>query len=596
MVSPESPVIDRSIGLEKAPTGISGLDEVLDGGLPRGRPTIVTGRAGCGKTVLSMEFLVRGAREFGEPGVFVSFEESPHELVQNMASLGFDVTGLEKQGKLMLEHVRVERSEIEETGEYDLEALFIRLGYAIEQVGAKRIVLDTLEALFAGLPSHSILRAELRRLFRWLKERGMTAVITAERGDGTLTRHGLEEYVSDCVILLDHRVENETTTRRLRVVKYRGSHHGVNEYPFLIGDSGISLLPITSLGLDHAVSSERISIGVARLDEMLGGKGLYRGSTILVSGTAGTGKSSLAAHLADATARRGERCLYIALEESEAQITRNMRSIGLDLCPWVEQGLLYFHAARPTLYGLEMHLVTIHKLVQQFNPQVVIMDPITNLEAVGSELEVRGALMRLIDYFKAQGITALFTSLTGGGEALEETQIGLSSLMDAWILLRMMETNGERNRVMYVLKARGIAHSNQMREFLLTDEGIRLLDVYTGVDGVLTGSARLAREASERANTQARQQAIERKRRELERKRVLLEANIRALQAEFTAEEEEVELLLAELALAEQMQTNLSDTIAVQRGRDPASNGADVVHGEADATRGENEPNRGGRP
>jgi len=569
-----SSVAASSRGLEKAPTGIAGLDEVLDGGLPRGRPTIVTGRAGCGKTLLSMEFLVRGARDYGEPGVFVLFEESPHELVQNMVSLGFDVAGLEAEGKLLLEHIHVERSEIEETGEYDLEALFIRLGFAIDQVGAKRIVLDTLEALFAGLPNHSILRAELRRLFRWLKDRGMTAVITAERGEGSLTRHGLEEYVSDCVILLDHRVENELTTRRLRVVKYRGSRHGTNEYPFLISDTGISLLPVTSLGLDHGVSDERISSGIARLDAMLGGEGYYRGSTILVSGTAGAGKSSLSAHLANAAAANGERCLYIAMEESPQQIIRNMSSIGLDLQRWVDAGLLRFHAARPTLYGLEMHLVTIHKLVQEFKPQVVIMDPVTNLGAVGSDLEVRGALLRLIDYFKSLGMTALFTSLTSGGDAQEQTQVGISSLMDVWILLKIVETNGERNRAIYVLKARGISHSNQVREFRLTSEGIQLIDVYTGIDGVLTGTARLAQEARDRAAAAARRQETERRRRELERRRALLEANIRDLQAQFAAEEEEVQLLLAELSMAEQLQADIGDAIALRRGRDAAGNGA----------------------
>jgi circadian clock protein KaiC len=586
--------------LEKAPTGIAGLDEVLDGGLPRGRPTIVTGRAGCGKTLLSMEFLVHGAREFGEPGIFVSFEESPQELVQNMVSLGFDVAGLEQQGKLLLEHVHVERSEIEETGEYDLEALFIRLGFAIDQVGAKRIVLDTLEALFAGLPNHSILRAELRRLFRWLKNRGMTAVVTAERGEGLLTRHGLEEYISDCVILLDHRVDDEVTTRRLRVVKYRGSHHGTNEYPFLISGDGISLIPITTLGLNHGVSNERISTGVARLDAMLGGQGYYRGSTILVSGTAGAGKSSLAAHLADATARCGERCLYIAMEESQPQIIRNMRSIGLDLQPWVEQGLLRFHAARPTLYGLEMHLVTIHKLTREHRPQVVIMDPITNLVVVGNELEVRGALLRLIDYFKSQGITALFTSLTSGNEALEQLQVGLSSLMDTWILLKMIEANGERNRALYVLKARGIAHSHQVREFRLTDKGIQVVDVYVGSEGMLTGTARLAQEARERAAILARQQEIERKQRNLERKRALLEATIRSLQAEFAVEEEELRLVLADTVLANQAQMDMGDAIAQRRGRDaPASDAqvdVQVAEGETGAAGGENGAERGGRP
>ena len=559
-------------GIAKAPTGISGLDEVLDGGLPRGRPTIITGRAGCGKTLLSMEFLVRGAREYDEPGVFVSFEETPHELIANMASLGFDVAGLQADGKLLLEHIHVERSEIEETGEYDLEALFIRLAFAIDQVGAKRIVLDTLEALFAGLPNQMILRAELRRLFRWLKERGMTAVITAERGEGTLTRHGLEEYVSDCVILLDHRVDDQLTTRRLRVVKYRGSSHGTNEYPFLIGEDGISLLPITSVGLLHAASSERLSTGIDRLDNMLGGQGYYRGSTILISGTAGAGKSSFAAQFAYASTQRGERCLYVALEESEQQILRNMRSIGLDLQPAVAAGLLHFYNARPTLYGLEMHLVMIHKLVQEFAPRLVIVDPITNFTSVGNTLEVKAVLMRLVDYLKTLQITALVTSLTDAADNVEESEVGISSLMDLWILLRMIETNGERNRGIYVLKARGMAHSNQIREFRLTDKGIEVLDTYVGTGGVLTGTARTAQEATDQAARLSQQLELDRKRRDLERKRAVLEANIRALQMEFAAEEEEVSALLDLAQQSEQVQLDAASTIARQRGRDPKRN------------------------
>jgi circadian clock protein KaiC len=558
--------------IAKAPTGISGFDEILGGGLPRGRPTIITGRAGCGKTLLSMEFLVRGAREFGEPGVFVSFEESPRELVENMASLGFDVAELQAEGKLLLEHIHVERSEIEETGEYDLEALFIRLSFAIDQVGAKRIVLDTLEALFAGLPNHMILRAELRRLFRWLKERGMTAVITAERREGTLTRHGLEEYVSDCVILLDHRVEDQLTTRRLRVVKYRGSSHGTNEYPFLIGEHGISLLPITSVGLRHAASSERLSTGIERLDNMLGGQGYYRGSTILISGTAGAGKSSFAAQLAHASAQRGEPCLYVALEESEQQIVRNMRSIGLDLQPAMNAGLLHFYNARPTLYGLEMHLVMIHKLVQEFSPQLVIVDPITNFASVGDTLEVKAVLMRLVDYLKTLQITALVTSLTDGSDIVERSEVGISSLMDLWILLKMIETNGERNRGIYVLKARGMAHSNQVREFRLSSKGIEVLDTYWGSGGVLTGTARTAQEAADQAVQLGRQLELERKRRDLERKRALLEANIRALQVEFAAEEEEVRALLDLAQQSDEVQLVAADTIARQRGRGPRHN------------------------
>ena len=532
--------IDKPRALPKTPTGISGLDEITLGGLPKGRPTIITGTAGCGKTLFGIEFLVRGATEFGEPGVLIAFEETEEELAANVRSLGFDLEQLVAEEKLVLDHVHVERSELEENGEYDLEGLFIRLGFAIDSIGAKRVVLDTLEALFTGLPNPTILRAELRRLFRWLKEKEVTAIITAERGDGVLTRHGLEEYVSDCVILLDHRTIDQITTRRLRIVKYRGSSHGTNEYPFLIDEQGISILPITSLNLDHAVSDERISSGVEQLDTMLSGGGYFRGSSILVSGTAGAGKSSLAVHLADATARRGERCLYFAFEESAQQIIRNTRSIGLDLQQWVDQGLLRFHASRPTLQGLEMHLVMIHKQIKDFQPHVVIIDPVTNFTTVGNEAEVKLALMRLIDYLKAEHITAFFTSLTTDTADLEHTDVGISSLMDTWLLVKMIETNGERNRGIYVLKSRGMAHSNQIREYRLTSNGIQLVDVYQGADGVLTGTARVAHEAKERVAAQARQQEIERKRRDLERKRQAVEANINAIRAEFMAEEEDL--------------------------------------------------------
>ncbi|MES1245260.1 MAG: circadian clock protein KaiC, partial [Acidobacteriota bacterium] len=481
---------------------------------------------------------VRGATEFGEPGVFMSFEEGAEELAENVLSLGFDLDELAEQEKLVVDYVHVERSEIEETGEYDLEGLFIRLGFAIDSIGAKRVVLDTLEVLFGGLQNESILRAELRRLFRWLKDRGVTAVITGERGEGSLTRHGLEEYVSDCVILLDHRVIEQLATRRLRVVKYRGSLHGTNEYPFLIDERGIEVLPVTSLGLTHTAPSERISSGVPGLDEMLAGEGYYRGSSILVSGRAGTGKTSLASHFADAACRRGERCIYFAFEESRSQVVRNMRSIGLDLQPWVDQGLLMFLASRPTLHGLERHLVTMYKSIRDFQPRVVIVDPITNFLSVGNEEEVKSMLMRLIDFLKAQQITALFTSLTHGGH-VEQTEVGVSSLMDAWLLVRENELSGERNRTLYVLKSRGMEHSNQMREMLLTPQGIRLVDPYLGSEGALTGAARLAQEGREKAAAVARREETERRRRDLERKRQALEARIAALRLEFESEAEE---------------------------------------------------------
>jgi circadian clock protein KaiC len=561
----------KSRTLPKAATGIEGLDEITGGGLPRGRPTLVCGSAGCGKTLLAMEFLVRGATRFGEPGVFMAFEETAEELAQNVRSLGFDLEELAQQNKLLVDYVHVERSEIEETGEYDLEALFIRLGHAIDTLGARRVVLDTIETLFGGLSNEAVLRSELRRLFRWLKDKGVTAVITAERGDGALTRQGLEEYVSDCVIVLDHRVTENLSTRRLRIVKYRGTVHGTNEYPFLIEESGVCVLPITSVGLQHEASEERISTGVPRLDSMLGGAGLYRGSSVLISGTAGTGKTSLAGHFADATCRRGERCLYLAFEESQSQMVRNMRSIGLDLAPWLKKGLLCFHATRPTAFGLEAHLAALHKLVNDFKPRVVIVDPITNILKAGTPAEAEAMLMRLIDFLKARQITALFTSLTHGGSALEASQAGISSLTDTWLLLRDVELGGERNRGMYVLKSRGMSHSNQIREFVLTGHGVELKDVYVGPEGVLTGSLRLAQEARERAAALGRQQEIERRQRELERKRQALDAQIAAQRGQFEAEAEELKLLIAqEQAAADRVRQGGEEMARSRKADEPA--------------------------
>lgn len=532
--------------LEKCPTGIKGLDEITKGGLPKGRPTLICGSAGCGKTLFAMEFLMRGALDFGEPGVFMTFEESPEDLAKNFISLGFDLHDLTSRGLIATDHVYIERSEIEETGEYDLEGLFIRLGSAIDSIGAKRVVLDTIEALFSGLSNAAIIRAELRRLFHWLKERGVTAIVTGESGDKMLTRYGLEEYVADCVILLDFRIDKQISTRRLRIIKYRGSSHGADEYPFLIDEGGLSILPITSLGLDYPVSSQRVSTGVPKLDAMFEGKGFYRGSTILISGTAGTGKTSLAATFADAACRRGERCLYFAFEESPSQIIRNMASIGMDLSKWVKKGLLRFHSVRPSLYGLEMHLLTFHKVINAFNPQVFIVDPISNLTAAGSASEVKSILTRLIDYLKMTNITTFLTDLTRYEGSLEHTSEEISSLIDTWLLLRDIELNGERNRGLYILKSRGMAHSNQIQEFLLTDQGIDLIDIYTGAGEVLTGSARAAQEASEKASDLARQREVERRLRAQERKKNALEANIAALRAEFDVETLEVHLMAKE--------------------------------------------------
>jgi circadian clock protein KaiC len=527
--------------LPKCKTGIQGLDEITNGGLPQGRPTLVCGGAGCGKTLLGIEFLVRGAMLHDEPGVFLAFEETAEELAQNVASLGFDLDDLIEKKKLAVDYIHIERSEIEETGEYDLEGLFIRLGHAIDSIGAKRVVLDTLETLFSGLSNAAILRAEFRRLFRWLKEKGVTALITAERGNESLTRYGLEEYVSDCVLSLDHRVAGQISTRRLRIVKYRGSSHGTNEFPFLIDEGGISVLPITSLQLQHKASAERLSSGVPALDAMLGGPGFFRGSSILVSGTAGIGKTSLACHAANACCQRGQRCLYFAFEESEAQLLRNMRSIGLDLEPWVKKDLLRFHSGRPTMNGLEMHLASIHKQVDAFQPHMVVVDPITNFISAGTAAEACSMMMRLVDYLKGHEITALLTNLNHVDGNLEQSELGISSLIDTWLFLRDIELNGERNRGLYILKSRGMAHSNQIREFLLTGQGVQLTDVYLGPEGVLTGSARLAQEAREKATAVERSLEIARKRGELARRQQALEAQIAVLQLQFQTDKEAME-------------------------------------------------------
>jgi circadian clock protein KaiC len=552
----------------KCPSGIQGLDEITGGGLPRGRPTLVCGSAGSGKTLFALQFLVQGILECDEPGVFIAFEETAEELAQNVASLGFDLKALIARKKLAVDYVYVERSEIEETGEYDLEGLFVRLASAIDSVGAKRVALDTLESLFGGLSNTLVLRSEMRRLFRWLKGKGVTAVVTAERGDGTLTRFGLEEYVSDCVILLDHRVNEQVATRRMRIVKYRGSVHGTNEYPFLIDEKGFSVLPITSLVLKHTASTARISSGIRQIDQMLGGKGYFRGSSVLVSGTAGTGKTSVAAHFVDAACRRGERCLYFAFEESESQIVHNMRSIGIDLLPWIDKGLLRFHTARPTAYGLETHLAVMHKLVDNFQPRAIVVDPINNLSPAGTPTEVKTMLMRLVDYLKAAHVTTLFTSLTSGDGKLEETDVGISSLMDTWLLLRNMEASGERNRGLYVLKSRGMAHSNQIREFTLADDGVELRDVYLGPAGVLTGSARVAQEIEEREAALARQQETERKRSSLEHKRQALDAQIAMLRSEFEAQAQELGDVIMQDERQQERRTANYDAMAQSRGTD----------------------------
>jgi circadian clock protein KaiC len=536
--------------LPKCPTGIHGLDEITLGGLPKGRVSLIVGKAGSGKTLFGMEFLLHGTLEFGEPGVFMSFEESASDLAENVSSLGYDLVDLQEKGQIFIDHVKILRSDIIETGEFDLEGLFIRLNHAIDTIGAKRVVLDTIESLFSGLSNIGILRAELRRLFFWLKEKGVTAIVTGESGDETMTRHGLEEYVSDCVILLDHRVTEQISTRRLRVVKYRGSTHGTNEYPFLIDETGISVVPITSVGLMHTAPTERISSGVERLDTMLGGEGFYRGSSIMVAGSAGTGKTSFAASMVNAACLRGERCLFFSFEESPDQIKRNMQSIGIDLGTHVESGLLEIIATRPTFFGLEMHLVMTLKKIREMQPHVVVIDPLSDLISIGSIIDVKVMLARLIDSMKMQQITAIFTLLIHSGEM--SPAITISSIIDTLIYLQDIESPGERNRGLYVLKSRGLAHSNQIREFQLTDGGIKIDNVYIGRAGMFLGTARYVQEALEIAEEEARKEGLAFQERELERKRKAMETQIAALKDEFASKEENVRIMLQQEKLKQE--------------------------------------------
>jgi circadian clock protein KaiC len=574
--SPRSPRSPRSPaeapGIVKVPSGIDGLDQITGGGLPGGRTTLVCGGAGCGKTLFGLEFLVNGARDHGEAGVFLAFEETADELTQNASSLGFELDQLTARKLLAIDFVKVDRSEIQEAGDYDLEGLFVRIAHAIDSVKATRVVLDTLEALFASFENEALLRSELRRLFRWLKDRGVTSVITAERGEGTLTRYGLEEYVSDCVISLDNRVVDQVSTRRMRIVKYRGTAHGANEYPFLIDEHGFSVLPVTSLGLEYEVSTQRVSTGVPALDSMLEGGGYFRGSSVLVSGTAGTGKSSLAGMFADASCRRKERTLYCALEESSAQVCRNMHSIGLDLDSWIANGMLTIQASRPTVFGLEQHLVTIHKMIERLQPRAIVIDPISSLITAGNAAEVKSMLVRLFDFLKMKQITCLVTSLMTP-KGFEETEIGISSLIDTWFQVRDIEIAGERTRGLYLVKSRGMGHSNQVREFLITSHGVDLIPVAVGPSGVLTGSARIQLEVEQRAQALARQQELERKQRALARRSKVLENQIEAMRAELAAEEDEQRSFASELAARDERLAESRTRLALGRDHARAKHG-----------------------
>ncbi|WP_445258209.1 circadian clock protein KaiC [Nocardioides aurantiacus] len=561
-------------GLRKAPTGITGFDDITNGGLPRGRPTLVAGSAGAGKTLFGLEFLVRGATEFDEPGVLLAFEEAAADIATNVASMGFDLPALEAEGKIAIDSFRLDPADFIEAGQFDLEGLFIRLELAVASVGAKRVVLDTIEVLFAALPNVAVVRSELNRLFRWLKERDLTVVITGERGGGDdqLTRIGIEEFVSDCVVVLDHRVEDGLSTRRMRVTKYRGSLHGTNEYPFLITASGIVAVPITSVGLTYEASEERITTGIAELDEMLSG-GIYRGSAMMISGSAGTGKTSIGATMAAASCARGDSTLFVSFEESPAQLVRNMRSIGVDLDHWTASGLLQLHSVRATAFGLEEHLAQLHRLVDEHQPRLVVLDAVVSLGRSGTSHDASQVLARDLDLLKSRGVTSVMTTLTRATDA-ESSEVEVSSLVDSWLLLRNHETNGERNRLMFVIKSRGTSHSNQVREFVLTGDGPRLVEVYVGPDGVLTGSARVEQLVREQALAAAKDDERVRRRRSLDQRSAVLEAQIASLRAELDQDRDEFEKLVAEEAAAHEVDEEARASMAQRRGAQDVRSGA----------------------
>jgi len=464
--------------MHKCPTGITGFDEITGGGLPQNRITLICGGTGSGKTLLGIDFLINGATNYSEPGIFMSFEETEEELYKNVASLNLDLQGLVSHKKLLLEFVLLERRDMQDKGDFNLEGLFIRLEHAIDSIGAKRVVLDSTESLFAGVTDAGILRLEIKRLFRWLKDKHVTAIVTGELGSGSYTRHGLEEYISDCIILLDNRVREQIATRRIRVIKYRGSNHGTNEYPFVIAKEGLSVIPITSAGLDQSGTSKRVSTGIPSLDEMFRGGGYTLGSTVLASGTAGTGKTSLAAAFAVESCKRGERCLFLSYEESPGQLIQNLSSIGFQLEPLMKKGLLKIVSTRPSFFGLEMHLLELYKTIADFKPQSVIIDPLTSLIGQGNRLEIQSMLTRLIDVLKSKGITGFFTSLVSSNDKNDTSgEIGVSSLIDTWIVVRELEEGEGKKRIrgLFIVKSRGMGHSSDVHKLILSDAGMSLV-------------------------------------------------------------------------------------------------------------------------
>jgi len=562
--------------LEKCPTGIDGLDHITRGGFPRGRTVLVCGGPGCGKTLLGLQFVVRGAERFGESGVIVSFEESRQALMQNALAVGCDLPQLVERGKIYLDCIDFPAEREVEAGEFDLDGLFVRLEAAIRAVPAQRFFIDGIETLFSRYSRTEIVRAELQRLNRWLREKRITALLTGESQGGALTRYGIEEFLSDGVIRLDHRSEEQIATRRLRVAKLRGSGHGTNEYPFTISDTGVSVLPITELGLEYPVSNERVSTGVTRLDTMLDGAGFFRGASVLVSGTSGTGKTSLAMAFVAAACARGERALYFAFEEAPSQIVRNAQSIGLDLTTHSASGLLRFEAQRATAVGLDTHLLRMIQCIVEFQPHVVVIDPVSNLTGAALDRDVKFALTRLVDHLKTKLITILCTDLTRERENVDTTSVELSSLMDTWILLRTIESQGERNRGLFVLKSRGMSHSNQIREFVIRSNGLDLVDVYTGTSGVLTGTARIALEARERFEHNARERKLAHLRSDLENTQRDFEAQRVKLEQERDHSLLAIREAIAEMEEDARESSSTLRRISEIRVPDPGSGGTDL--------------------
>ena len=538
-------------------TGVKGLDDVLGGGIPQGHAMLLVGKPGTGKSILSMEYLLHGIELHKENGVYISFEESEKQIISNAASFGWKFEEMVKKNKLAISYIDMQPEQMRTVGDYDLSALILRVKGAIKKVNARRVVIDGINNLLSTFDDERIIRSDLLRLIREIKEVNATIFITGERGHDSWSKMGFEEYLADGLMHLDNRTDGNYQTREIQVVKCRGINHYTGKSPFIINSEGMSIRPLITADFDYKVLKSRVSTGIADIDNMLGGKGLYRGSTVYITGPSGAGKTSISSSFANGACSRGERALFLAFEESSDQIIRNMKSIGLSLDKWVNEKLLYFYTARATTNSLEGHLDNIMTMVREVEPTCVVLDPISAFRPIANENETKLMLIRLNDYLRARKITTVFTALSSDGEYSEHADVQLSSIADTWIVVRIMDYKGERNNVMQLMKSRGMSHSRQMKEMYFTGNGLKLQNVYQGPEGVLTGAARIGQEKYEKLKEARNVIEIDKNRKKIERKKSLLEASIEALKHEY---EEELEALHAAIEEAEEQNSKIKET------------------------------------